>query len=951
MPAPTPRYVIGIDLGTTNTAVAYVDMKGGADTWGQREVSIFEIPQLVAPSEVAAQGVLPSFCYLPSAYDVPPESRVLPWDAAPEYVVGTLAREQGARIPGRLVASAKSWLCHPQVDRRAHILPWAAPAGVPQISPVEASRRYLLHLRDAWNHQMAQDDDAHRLERQRLILTVPASFDEVARELTVQAAQEAGLGQVILLEEPLAAFYAWLSNQPDEREQMQEGQFALVCDVGGGTADFSVVGISGAEGTLRFDRLAVGNHLMLGGDNMDNALARKVEIALMGAPGRLDVQRWHQLVYQCRRAKEALLGEEAPRSVEVALVGSGSSLIGNTVSATLTQADVQALILDGFFPPAPLATSLSAPPRSGLTELGLPYEQDPAITRHLAAFWQQVHPYLQQETGQEHPRPDYLLFNGGVFAPSMLRDRIIGTVTEWFKDHADANWSPSPLTNERLHLAVAMGAAYYGLVRLGEGVRIGSGSPRAYYVGVAHTESDDTSEDPAICLVPRGAVEGFTGRLDQAPFEALANQPVTFHLFSSITRTGDALGEMVSLAPEEVQALPPVRTVLQFGKKGIVRTLPVQLGVRLTEVGVLQLWCQSQITEHRWDLAFDIREAADPPATPTEAEGTPFDQEKIEAAQQMLRTVFEGEERPKVETVFQRIEQVFEERRSAWSLPLLRKLADTLLSLPRDASMQHEVAWFDLLGYCLRPGYGDPVDDWRMQQAWKNHLSGLHFPEAQPTRFAWWQFWRRVGGGLPAGKQAQLYYEARPYIQLDVRTRKPHRVYPIRMSNREKQEAWMTLASLERLPVEIKETLGTMLTQVIKQRKPRFPAWWTLARLGTRHTIYGPFDALVPAQVVTAWLQTVLATHLPREPYVAYALTHLARPAGHRSHDVPPEVQQQVHRWLRKMPDSDHYRTLLEDATANPDHSGMDWLVGEPLPKTAHVILDPQGFVVRPDER
>ena len=429
-------------------------------------------------------------------------------------------------------------------------------------------------------------DEAKRFEAQQIVLTVPASFDEVARELTLQAADAAGLGHAVLLEEPLAAFYAWLArHEADWQGRMHDGQLILICDVGGGTTDFSTIGVRAGAAGLRFDRLAVGEHLMLGGDNMDLALGRQAETAMFGAPGKLDAQRWHQLVYQCRRAKEILLDPQARQSqVDVTLVGAGSQLIAAARKTTLTAQAVERLILDGFFPLVERTATPQESRRAGLTELGLPYVQDPAVTRHLAAFWQRYAGLLHDETGRADVFPDYVLFNGGALAPQPIRDRLHQLLQQWFRPAAGEAWEAVELANPHPELAVARGAAYYGLVRLGLGVRVGSGSPRAYYVGVelgtatraAPVAADDGDGDAAVepaptlaavCLLPRGTEEGFQMRLEQPDFVALTNQPVAFRIFTSSTRVGDHLGEIVALAPDQVTELPPIQTVLRFGRK------------------------------------------------------------------------------------------------------------------------------------------------------------------------------------------------------------------------------------------------------------------------------------------------------------------------------------------------------------------------------------------------
>ncbi|MGI9174193.1 MAG: Hsp70 family protein, partial [Rhodothermales bacterium] len=799
------------------------------------------------------------------------------------------------------------------------------------------------HIREAWNERMARDDADVRFERQHVVLTVPASFDEVARELTVEAAHRAGITRLVLLEEPLAAFYAWLDGHAAERDVMQDGQIVLVCDVGGGTSDFSVIGIRREDENVRFERLAVGDHLMLGGDNMDHALGRQVEIEAAGGVGKLDVQRWHQLVQQCREAKEALLGEDAPDRAHVGVAARGSDLIGSTIRATLYRDDAERIVLQGFFPETDLDAELQGNRRAGLAELGLPYETDPAISRHLAAFWRRVLPLLQQETGRDAPRPDYLLFNGGVFSPALLRERLRGIVGRWFD--ASGDWQPEALSGNRLDFAVAHGAAYYGLVRLGEGVRVGSGSARAYYVGVIAGEGESAEGvQPAVCLIPRGAEEGFSGQLTERPVEALTNQPVTFHLFSSMTRTSDRFGQVVHLDADEAQALPPIRTVLKFGKKGIARALPVELGVMLTEIGTLKLWCQSRETEHRWELQFDVRQ--DPDDEMPEAQDVPdasFDLEKIEAAQAAIRDVFEGDASPG-SALWKRLEETLGEARKAWSIPVLRKMADVLLNMPRDRSAAHERTWFDLLGYTLRPGYGDGVDDWRVQEAWKRYLSGLDFPNEIENRLAWWPFWARIGGGLPPEKQAQVYYDARPYIQHQVRTKKRHPLYPRRLDPREKLEAWKTLATFERLPVDIRGALGQIVTEQLQQ-KPSTSALWALSRLGTRRPVYGPLDRLIPAEEVGGWLKTLLTLRLPNNDSVAYTLVHLTQRTGDRGRDIPSGVRQQVIGRLRRMPESERLLPSVEDADAPLPPEVHTWLLGDPMPAAGGSLLEPQGIV------
>lgn len=926
------RYIIGIDLGTTNSAVAYVDLGQTAGT--RRKIRFFEVPQLVAPGEVAPQAILPSFLYVPGSYDLPLGSTALPWAADRDFAVGTLAREQGANVPGRLVASAKSWLCHGGVDRTADILPWEAKADVAKVSPVEASTRYLQHIREAWNATQAQGREEHLFEEQLVVVTVPASFDEVARELTLNAAKAAGIPRAVLLEEPLAAFYAWLSEHEDTwQDHMHDGQLILVCDVGGGTTDFSLVGIKEGESGLHFNRLAVGDHLMLGGDNMDLTLGRFTETKLMGQPGKLDAQRWPQLVHQCRKAKETLLSSDKPDSqADITLMGQSGKLIAGTLKSTLTYTEIEQVILEGFFPEVELANYAAASRRAGLTEWGLPYVQDAAITRHLASFWYRFADYLRQETEREALFPDFILFNGGVLTPASIRQRLLTMVGQWFEPVAGA-WLPTELVNPRPELAVAVGATYYGLVRQGEGVRVGSGSPRAYFVGVGADATNEEIEQPAVCLVPRGTEEGFSIALDQPRFEALTNQPVAFHLFSSSTRLGDALGDIVDLPPEEVTVLPPIRTVLRFGK-GEARTLPVQLGVHLTEIGILEIWCSSEQTDHRWQLQFDVRQST---AVSEDAHviAETIDHALVDEAKALIQRTFvsakDTANRP--EQLRKRLEALFERPQKAWPTPLIRTLADTLLDLigARRLSAAHEARWLNLLGFCLRPGFGDPVDEWRMKTVWKLYFEGLQFPRQTHVRSEWWIFWRRVAGGLNAGKQRQIHQQVRPYLEPG-KKKKPSRMFPKNLSAREELEIWMALANFERLPVKVKAELGRLMLRRFKKGKLQNQELWALSRLGARQTIYGPLDRVVPSQEVESWIKAVLDQHLSTSDGAANALIQLARFTGDRKRDVSPKLLERVENWLRHAEISDRYVELLKDPTSQLQREAQSWMFGESLP-------------------
>lgn len=1005
----TYRYIIGIDLGTTNSAVAYVDLAdetvidapdADQEQPSQRSIQTLRIPQLVAAGEVAERPVLPSFLYLPGQYDLAPGSTALPWDSERDYAVGEFAREQGANVPDRGVASAKSWLSYAAVDRTAAILPWGAPpeenGGVDKVSPVEASARYLRHIREAWNAQMVveagedEDEDAALydsdqlddltaedlatleeraraykgyFDEQLVVLTVPASFDEAARELTLTAAREAGIAKAVLLEEPQAAFYAWLSrHEADWQKRMAAGQLILVCDVGGGTTDFTMIAVREGTTGLRFDRLAVGDHLMLGGDNMDLTLGRLMEAKLMGQPGKLDARRWPQLVYQCRRAKEQLLNRTKKQdAVDITLVGEAGKLIGGTLKSTLNQSEIQQVILDGFFPESALADLPNQARRSGLTELGLPYVQDAAITRHMAQFWTRFEQLLQDETGRDQLFPDYILYNGGTLAPTIIRERLTRVVGNWFEPQAGDDWQPIELENPQPELAVALGAAYYGLVRIGKGVRVGSGSPRAYYIGVGNEKKVDSVKvdgvmagapatsglNNAICLVPRGTEEGYELRLSELGFEALTNQPVSFQVYSSSTRLGDQLGETVELSDDEVTTLPPIQTVLRYGRKGTTDRLPVQLGVQLTEVGTLALWCYSQKSEHRWQLQFDVRQmdanqGAEPSSGPVVEET--IDHATIETAQMLIAQTFsrehKGEHNPA--HLRRKLEDMFELPKEEWPTSLIRQLADALLEATADRAMtaDHEARWLNLLGFCLRPGFGDPVDEWRMKRVWQLYFQGLQHPKQTQNRTEWWIFWRRVAGGMKAGHQADFYNHIRSYVMAggSKRRKKSPSPYPKSLNDAELSEIWLALANFEWLPTDTKVDLGRTLLQNGQQRGYRLQELWALSRFGARTPAYGPIDRLIPGAEASAWLETILKMPLQQADGVAQVLVMLARYTGDRVRDVPEENRRRVEEWLAQHPKSDRFKSLLLDGDIDMDKEEKERMFGDSLPEGLVVI-------------
>jgi Hsp70 protein len=604
------RYVVGIDLGTTNCALAYVDTSAGTDA---AEPQVLSVPQVVNLGEVASRPLLPSFMYLPGPGEVPAGSLKLPWNDQIDYTVGEFARSFGSQVPTRLVSSAKSWLCHPGIDRRSPVLPWKAPEGSRKVSPLEASTRYLRHLADSWNLVVAKDVPANRLEAQDIVLTVPASFDAAAREMTVESARAAGLENLILLEEPQAAFYAWLdANGDDWRNLVRVGDLIMVVDVGGGTTDLTLIEVGEEGGNLVLTRVAVGDHLLLGGDNMDLSLAHFAAQQIKPG-GKLDLGQMLLLGHSCRQAKETLFADPKLTATGVTVLGRGRSVIGGTLKTDLKREDVERLLVDGFFPQAPLDSRPQAQrTAAGLQEIGLPYVSDPAVTRHLAYFVKRQSEALAERGNRT--LPSAVLFNGGVFKAEVLRHRLLEIMTGWAKE-ADPpkkgkKQTVRSLEGTNLDLAVARGAAYYGLVRRGKGVRIRGGTARAYYIGIETSLPAVPGAAPpikALCVAPFGMEEGTEVDLPKQEFGLVVGEPVQFRFLGSTVRRNDVPGTLVEDWEGQIEELQPVAVTLAE-KPGLGRNVPVHLHAKVTEVGQLELSCISRDAKNRWKLEFNVRE-------------------------------------------------------------------------------------------------------------------------------------------------------------------------------------------------------------------------------------------------------------------------------------------------------------------------------------------------------
>ncbi len=608
----SPRYTIGIDLGTTHCALSYVDIE--ASDGEQATLAVLPIPQLTGPGVIDELALLPSFLYLPHADELAEGELSVPWSAEQDFAVGEMARTRGAATPIRLVSSAKSWLCHPGVDRRAAILPADAPDEVVRISPLEATVRYLSHLRAAW-------DTAHPdapFEAQDITVTIPASFDPAARELTAEAVQAAGYANMSLLEEPQAALYSWIQGSDGRwRTEVERDDIILVVDVGGGTTDLSLIAVLEREGNLELHRIAVGDHILLGGDNMDLALAYGVVRKLAEQGTRLDPWQTRALAHACRSAKEQLLSDADLEAVAVVVPGRGSKLVGGTIRSEVRREDLAQSLLEGFFP----QVDVSEPPlrraRGALTQLGLPYAQDAAITRHLAAFLSRQRGATAALEGFSADQPEdarflhptAVLFNGGVLKSSLLAERVLTILNGWLEGEG----APAArlLGGGDADLAVARGAAYYGYVRRGRGVRIRGGTARAYYVAVESAMPAIPGMEPplqALCLAPFGMEEGTEAALPSHEFGLVVGEPVRFRFFGSSVRRQDEVGTLLEFwDADELQELDEIEATLPAEGRAEGEIVRVRLHARITEAGTLELEALPVGGSERWRVEFDVR--------------------------------------------------------------------------------------------------------------------------------------------------------------------------------------------------------------------------------------------------------------------------------------------------------------------------------------------------------
>ncbi len=913
------RFLVGIDLGTTHTAVAYSDTHKKSS----RSIDLFEIEQLVAPGEVAAHPLLPSVRYHPADGELAESDIHLPWktikigDSVCRPIIGQWARILSAKSQGRTITSCKSWLSHDSVDRNADILPWGAENDVHKVSPVIASASYLAHVRSAWNAHF----ENHPLEHQEVIVTIPASFDEAARSLTLDAAKLAGLNRTRLVEEPQAVCYDWLWRHKESlQNSLQNIKLLMVCDIGGGTSDFTLIKVNMENDEPSLERIGVGDHLMLGGDNIDLTLAHLAESKVSSTGHSLSSANLYQLIEQCRLLKEQMLGQNKTASGKITLLGSGSRLVGGARTIQLEREEVEKIVLDGFFPSI---QSNDAPDRkrSGVVEFGLPYVADPAITKHIAVFLQRHKNAIKDAFGSSNNDgvPDAILLNGGLFQSKRITSRLLEIVSSW------TNQTIHHLNNPQPDLAVAMGAVSYAMARRGEQIKIGGGSARSYFLQVADKKNKTRH---GVCILPRGSEEDHEITLTKQSFLLRLGEPVRFHLVSSTDENKYAPGNLVDISDEKFASLPPLAVTLDDHAEISKREVSVQLVTSLTELGTLQMQCVAiEDQKQRWDVQFQLRNTQS---------GTNSDNKlpaKYNDAIIRIEQVFGNKSQQSGSKAIKGLRNDVEKMlgtRSTWNPSLLRELLAIFLSgsKNRRRSANHERVWLSFSGFCLRPGFGVDLDDWRIEQLWRIYAANPQFVNETQNWTEWWTLWRRVAGGLDESQQIQIYDSICKYIN-PVTARQGKTA--TQMKKRGYEDMVRLSGVLERLPIAHKVNIGEWLLKRLE--KPGEPAqsWWAIGRIGARVPFHGSIHNVITKETATQWLQTMLTHDWKKHQHIAFAATMISRMSGDRERDLATTDRNQVMEKLQNAKAPQSWTTLLQQVT-KLEESDTRRIFGEALP-------------------
>jgi hypothetical protein len=920
------RYIVGIDLGTTNSCVSYIDTQDP-----KLGVKSFRIPQLTASGTIEAQPTLPSFCYLPAYNEFPETALKLPWttknEKQPHFFVGSLAKHQGAKVPTRLIQSAKSWLCHSAANRRDRILPVEAADESQRMSPVEATMHYLSHIKAAWNEGMAKGDSEADFDGQEIVLTVPASFDEVARNLTVEAAKKAGFLQLTLLEEPQAAFYSWIAQHENTWEtQLKSGMQILVCDVGGGTTDFSLIEVVETGSKLSFRRMAVGDHLLLGGDNMDAALSHFLEGKLQERGDELTTTQRQQLLHEARAAKEKLLSSSS-ENCRIVLYGEGSGVVKGAVSVDIHRDELKELLLNGFFGNYTWNDALKLNRAAGFRTMGLPYENEPSIVKHLARFLEE-----NSAVKGDPIKPDFILFNGGAMTPELFRQAILANLRSWFPQK-----TLEVLPSYHLDLAVARGAAYFGKARRGLGVKIGGGLARGYYLILDAKDQEGGSEKKALALMPRGSEEGEVFE-PGTTFMLTPNTPVSFQLATSHVRLHDNAGDLISIEPDEFHLLPPIITLLRYGKKQgdqEQEKIPVHLVITLSPIGTLDIGLKSLKTEHRWTLEFQLRSASGQDnqisATSKRSVDQTFDATFLNEAERLITQVFSSEPGPiKLAQLPEKLEALLGMPKREWPPSLMRGLADIFLKVGafRKVSSEHAGRWWNLTGFLMRPGFGYPLDDFRIKEIWKLILSDFKTTLSPELQVQMWICYRRIAGGMNKGQQMQAASDL-------IATLFSKRSGKIETGNKTELYAYSekirALASMELLEISTKMRIGHALAMRIRSGHATSVDYWSLGRLGARHLLYGSIVNVIPKNVCEEWIEQILDIPCKEEERLVFLLEQLARKTEHRELNVSTKLVDRIIAKFESTAHSQRLKDVLLNETRLTQQEQED-IFGEHLP-------------------
>lgn len=846
------RFIIGIDLGTTQCALSYVDLEDKL-----LRVRVAEIPQYVGEGMIEALSSLPSVIYLSDKEKAGPEGDGL--------IIGSYAKELGLQDSERFIHSSKSWLCHPRVERKSPILPWQSSIEH-KLSPVEAAAEYLKYLASFWNKEMGQKNEAFIFERQRAIVTVPASFDPAARNLTLEAIELAGFKNVTLLEEPQAAFYDYLQRNPSTMVSGLKGiDTVLVVDVGGGTTDFSLIGIDWSEKTNEpsFNRLAVGPHLLVGGDNLDLALARYVEAQFKHKGKKLVGRQWLSLLAQGLSAKERVLSEEAEEDITFTITGSGSRVLGGTNKLKVSSATIKQLLIDGFFPLIEADEVPDTDNELGLSEAGLPFTKEPAITKHLAAFLK-----------ENKVMPDAVLFNGGTLKADCLRERLLDILSLWRGREIKELKNPHPI------LAVSAGAAYYGLASLGFGNRIQSGSAVSVYLGVGTAKSSTKERhvpEKLVCVLTKGSEAEVDFGLDELTLGIDLSREAAFYLFYTPSPPkAEQMGRLIRFNSKRYLPLPPLRLKASTGKG----EKQVKVRVRLRETGFMQIFCEEIGGSFSQELRFDLGESeksVDKGSLEQNKRRVPVSSKQLKAIEELISRAFEGQ--MELNRFFKELEVIIGFERGEWDALLLRQLFDMFAEHEErfNASYQLLGLYFRLMGYCLRPGFGVSGDVERVDRIWA--LLDKKY-EYENTEFwaDWWIMLKRVSCGFSVERQEFMKNMLEELLLSGKKPAKGTR----EITRHERNQMWRLMSNLERLPSQEKERLGWKIIKTPMSYGIDAISLITVARFGARILTYGADSTMVPKETADAWVEALLKKAVPGSSYLDSCLRELGRKTGDR---------------------------------------------------------------------